>query len=252
MPVSGRGIAVVLLHAFPVDGRMWQPQAEALSDTWRVMVPDLRGFGAGYAQLGGLKEIPINLAADDLAHFLDERGIAKAVVGGISRGAYVAMAFARRYPERLRALMLFDSRATPADETEQRIWAQMAERLDREGIGFLPDTMQSRLLGPTAQREQPELITRVRDIIMTQRADGVAAAARGMATRPDARPGLSGIQTPVLALAGAEDAAFAGTKAIADAVPGARFVEIPGAGHLTNLEKPGLVTSFIRGFLETL
>jgi pimeloyl-ACP methyl ester carboxylesterase len=241
-----------LLHAFPLDGRMWKPQVEALSDTWRVFAPDLRGFGAGYAQLGGLKEIPIDLAADDLAHFLDERGIAKAVVGGISRGAYVAMAFARRYPEKLQGLLLFDSRATPADETEQRNWAQMAERLESEGIGFLPDTMQSRLLGPTAQREQPELITRVRDIIMTQRADGVAAAARGMATRPDARPGLSRIHVPVLTLAGIEDAAFESTKALGDAIPGAAFVEIPGAGHLTNLEKPGLVTVAIRTFLQNL
>jgi pimeloyl-ACP methyl ester carboxylesterase len=243
---------LVLLHAFPLDGRMWMPQAEALANTRQVIVPDMRGFGAGYAHLGGLREIPIDLAADDLAQSLDERGIGKAVVAGISRGAYVAMAFARRHAGRLAGLILLDSRATPADENERQHWGQTVERLETEGIGFLPEVMQNRLLGPTALAGRPELAVRVREIISSQKADGVAAAARGMATRPDARPGLSQIRVPVLAMAGTEDAAFASTKAMADGIPGARFIEIPATGHLTNLERPELVTLAIRRFLENL
>jgi pimeloyl-ACP methyl ester carboxylesterase len=228
---------------------MWSPQLESLPDSW---APDLRGFGSAAGEAAGLREIPIDLAADDLAEFLDQRGIDRAVVGGISRGAYVAMAFARRHPQRLRGLMLFDSRATPADESEQRYWAEMSERLETEGIGFLPDIMQARLLGPTALAARPELAAHVREIILSQNPGAVAAAARGMATRPDARPELAAIRVPVLALAGTEDAAFASTQAIAEAIDGATFVRIPATGHLTNLEQPELVTNAIRNFLQPL
>ena len=96
---------VILLHAFPLDSRMWQQQVDALSGKFTVIAPDLCGFGTAYAELGGLQEIPIDLAAEGVVKLLDEKGFAKACIGGISRGGYIAMSLARRYPDRLAGLI---------------------------------------------------------------------------------------------------------------------------------------------------
>ncbi len=250
--VLGKGRPLVVLHAFPLDGRLWMNQARALSDDYQAIVPDMRGFGAAAHQLGALDEIPIDLVADDIAALLDEKGIHKAVVGGISRGGYVALAFARRHPARLEALMLLDTRATPADGVEQQNWSETVDRLRREGIGFLPDQMKDRLFGATTLATKPQLFEDVRRMILDQDPKCVAAAARGMANRPDARQALPHIHVPVLTLAGVEDKAFADTRAISDAIPEARFVAIEGAGHLSMLEQSGVVTETIRQFLAGL
>ncbi len=239
----------VLLHAFPLDGRIWKQQALDLSDRFEIIVPDLRGFGTAYPQLGSLQELPIDTAAEDVVQLLDERGVAQAVIGGISRGGYIALSFARRYPKRLRGLMLFDTRATPADDKEKQTHFQMAERLTEEGIGFVPEQMKQRLFGPTALNERPDLVKQVSDIILSQHPDAVRAAAIGMANRPDARPGLAHISVPVLAVAGTEDGAFEDTRAIASAIPGAEFVQVDRAGHLCIMEQPGFVTETMRRFL---
>jgi 3-oxoadipate enol-lactonase len=249
--VRGEGIPLVLLHAFPVDGWTWENQVQALSDRYQVIVPDLRGFGRAADLAEEFQEISINLAADDVARTLDDLDIASAVIGGISRGGYIAMAFARRYASRLRGLMLFDTRATPETEQGKKNWEEMAERLEREGAGFLPEKMRDRLFGKSTLSSRPEIVRKVEEIILSQKPRAVAAAARGMSTRDDARPGLADIRVPVICLAGMEDGAFEETRAIADAIPGAQFVEIPRAGHLPILEQPDLTNAAIRDFLAS-
>jgi len=242
--------AVVLLHAFPLDARMWKHQVDLLGNDYELIAPDLRGFGRNAAQASGLDVISIEQAADDVANLLDREGIEKAVVGGISRGGYIAMAFARRHPRKLAGLMLFDTRATPADDNERRFWLGVAERLRAEGIAFLPDALRDRLFGPTALHSRRSLVAEVESWILSQNPNAVAAAAMGMPGRADFRASLSQIQAPALALAGTEDSAFASTKEIAEVIPGAEFVEIPAAGHLTPLEDPGRVSQAIRRFLD--
>ncbi len=247
--ILGQGMPVVLLHAFPVDGRIWLEQARALSDEFQVIVPDQRGFGKARHLADGLYEISVDQAADDVAQLLTELNIDKAFVGGISRGGYVSLAFARRHAERLLGLMLFDTRATPADEKERQSYEAMTNRLATEGIGFVPELMKPRIFGPTALAKRPELVQQVNEMILDQDPQCVAAAARGMVSRPDARPILPSLTIPVLAVAGTEDGAYDGTKAIAEAIPNAQFVEIPEAGHFCNLERPELVTATLRAFL---
>jgi pimeloyl-ACP methyl ester carboxylesterase len=247
--ILGPGLPVLLLHAFPVDGRMWLEQTRALSDEFQVIVPDQRGFGNPRHLAEGLDEISIDQAADDIAQLLTELNIDKAFIGGISRGGYVSLAFARRHPERLLGLMLFDTRATPADEKERQNYEGMTNRLATEGMGFVPELMKPRLFGPTALAQRPKLIQQVEEMILDQDPQSVAAAARGMMTRPDARPALPSLTIPVIAVAGTEDGAYNDTKAIAEAIPNAKFVEIPQAGHLCNLERPELVTATMRAFL---
>jgi pimeloyl-ACP methyl ester carboxylesterase len=250
--VFGEGPPVVLLHAFPLDGRIWLSHATALSTGYQVLVPDVRGFGKAYGQLAGLTELSIDGAADDLAQLLDERGIPQAVIGGISRGGYVALAFARKYPERTRALMLFDTRANPADEKERQTYADLAKRLADEGISAAVDVMKSRLFAPGTIAANPDLIDQANVIIASQQPDAVAAGAMGMVNRLDARPDLARIEVPVLAMAGVHDAAFENTRAIAEAIPGATFIAVPDAGHLCTLEQPDFVIAAMRRFLDSL
>ncbi len=247
--ILGEGLPIILLHAFPVDGRMWLDQARALSDQFQVIVPDQRGFGKARHLAEGLHEISIDQAADDIAELLTELNIDKAFIGGISRGGYTSLAFARRHPERLLGLLLFDTRATPADEKERQNYEAMCMRLATEGMGFVPESMKHRIFGPTALAQRHELIRQVEEMILDQDPPAVAAAARGMINRPDARSSLPSLTIPVLAVAGAEDGAYNATKAIAEAIPNARFVEIPQAGHLCNLERPDVVTATLRAFL---
>jgi pimeloyl-ACP methyl ester carboxylesterase len=241
-------VTLVLLHAYPLDSRFWKPQIDALANGFEILAPDLLGFGAAAA---GPDEIPIDLAADAVIRLLDQHHVEKAAIAGCSRGGYIALSIARRYPERVCSLILMDTRATPADPQEKQQWTQTIDRLNREGIGVLPEIMLPRLLSKHALENRPDLVARLTEIILSQQPAAAAAAARGMANRPDQTPALKDIQIPTIAIAGVHDAAFESTKAIAAAVPGAKFLEIPNAGHVCNLEQPELVNQAIRTFLST-
>jgi 3-oxoadipate enol-lactonase len=212
---------------------MWGPQK-----TFNPITPDVLGIG------------PINDAADHVARILDERGVDRAVIGGLSRGGCIALAFARRYPERVRALVLCDTTAGVDNEQAKRGRYQMADRLSREGVGFVPDIMLPRLLGDTSFRDRCELVEEVRTWILAQDPGAIAAAAIGMAEREDSRPTLSSIKVPVLAIAGQQDNAHETTRAIAEGVRNGQFVSIPRAGHLSNLEQPEKFNTALQQFLQ--
>jgi len=224
---------LVLLHAFPVDSRMWRPQR-----AFNALTPEIMGISS------------IADSADHVLRLLDQTGARQAVIGGLSRGGYIALSFALRYPDRVSALLLCDTNAGVDDEQTRRGRYQMAERIRQEGIGFLPDVMLPRLLGETSFRERNQLVGEVRSWILEQDPGAVSAAAVGMAERADSRPMLNNIKVPVLALAGQQDAAHEATRAIAEGVPNGRFVSIPRAGHLSNLEQPDNFNAAIREFLQ--
>src|SRR6266511_2140581 len=163
--VYGEGTPVVLLHAFPLDSRMWLPQVEALGG-YQAIVPDLRGFGA--AREAAVEVTSMDLLADDIAELLDERELERAVLCGLSMGGYVALAFARRHPERLGGLVLCDTRAGADSDDARAARLAMAERVLAEGVGFLPGAMVPRLLGKTTREQQPELAERVTETILDQ------------------------------------------------------------------------------------
>ena len=250
--VIGEGLPVILLHAFPLDGRIWMPVATGLSDRYQLIVPDLRGFGNASHQLESLTEIAIDLVAEDIAALMDAREIDRAVIGGVSRGGYVALAFARKYPERIAGLMLLDTRANPADDKEHQTYSEMIERIGKEGIAFVPQMMRPRFFGAATLQSNPALVNNVDNMILSQSPEAIVAAARGMLSRSDARPLLSQIQAPTLAIAGVEDGALANTKAIAEGIGGARFVPIAEAGHLPILEQPEAVIAAINEFLAAI
>lgn len=168
---------LVLLHAFPLSAAMWQAQLDGLPG--RVLAPDLRGFGAAALPADAPS---LDLVADDLARLLDAERIDRAVVGGLSMGGYVTMAFARRHPERLAGLLLADTKASadaePARANRERIAAAV---LARDSVRLLAEEkMESTLLGPAASAE---LVARVRAMIAEAAPGAVAWAQRAMAAR---------------------------------------------------------------------
>ena len=234
--------AVLLVHAFPLDHRIWDAQIEALSASFRVLAPDLRGFGQSEVT-GGRVGMP--QFADDLAALLDALGIAAPVaLAGLSLGGYVALAFWQAYAHRLRALVLCDTRAA-ADPPEVAAGrSAAADRVLAEGAEFLAQSMLPRLLSPQTIQRRPEIVESIRGNILSHDPRGIAAAARGMAVRPDMTASLGRIRCPTLVLVGREDGVSppGEMRAIAAAIPAARFVEIAGAGHLTAVEQPDRVS----------
>jgi pimeloyl-ACP methyl ester carboxylesterase len=248
----GAGPPVVLLHAFPLARAMWRPQAEALQDAYRVIAPDLRGFGGSAAFTGAPS---VEQMADDVAALLTDLQVREPVaLGGLSMGGYVALAFARRHPGRLRALVLADTKAE-ADDAEGRANRDRMIAFARDNPArALIDQMLPRLVSPETAARRPEVLEEVRATASGQAGAGIAAALVALRDRPDARPSLAAITVPTLVLVGSDDALTppARAEALAAAIPGARLVTIPGAGHLSNLEQPGHFNAAVHSFLQAL
>ena len=249
---SGRGPAVVLLHAFPLNATMWMPQREALSATHRVITPDQRGFGG--TQLGH-DEPSLDEVADDVAAMLDARKVDRVVLGGLSMGGYVAMAFWRRHRDRVAALILADTKLS-ADSAEaaanrERIAAEVIEAGSSKQ---LVEELLPKLVGDTTRMRRALVLGRVKALVETAPPYAVAWAQRAMAKRPDSTDALAGVDVPTLLIVGEEDALSppADAEAMAKTIPGATLVTIPGAGHLTAMEAPEEFNTAVTDFLATL
>ena len=249
---QGHGTPLLLVHGFPLDHTMWQWQIDDLAKDYRVIAPDLRGFGRSPAASG---EVAMEQFADDLAVLLDVLGVTEPVVFcGLSLGGYIAWQFWRRHRARLAALILCDTRALadPPEVAQGRL--ATAERVLAEGVSLLPETMLQRLFAPVTFTQQPELIAATRRVMLKTPAAGAAAALRGMARRPDFTSQLGEINVPTLVVCGERDAivTVSEMRVIAACIAGAQFVEIPDAGHLAPLEKPASVNAAIRAFLAAV
>ncbi|MCC6387779.1 MAG: alpha/beta fold hydrolase [Dehalococcoidia bacterium] len=235
---------VLLLHAFPLDHTMWEPQAEAFRGACTVVAPDFPGFGESPAPA-----LPptIDSAAGAAAEAMTRAGIDRAVVCGLSMGGYVALAFLRRYPARVRGLVLANTRADADDEAARERRAALAARLRSEG-NILAENPPP-LLGEAAP---PALLARVKGIIARQAPESIARAAEAMAARPNALGDLPNISVPTLVITSAGDTLIppAVTQSTLAGIPGARFEIIPGAGHLSNLEAPEAFNALLRDHIR--
>lgn len=250
---AGPGPLVVLLHGFPLDRTMWEFQIGSIGSTYRVLTPDLRGHGRSVAPAG---TYTIDAMADDVIETLDSLELtAPLVLGGLSMGGYVALSIAARYPERLRALMLMDTKATADTPDAARVREDLAREVERgNSVQPVVQAMLPRLFAPGNRTRRADRLTRLGEQMMRTPALGVIGALRGLALRPDRTADLARITCPTLALVGAEDAITppADMKAIASKVPNARYVEVPEAGHLAPLENPTAVDAAILDFLKSL
>lgn len=239
---------LVLLHAFPLSSAMWRPQVEGLKGDVRILTPDLPGFGG----VPPLDSSSVDGMAEAVVRYLDAEGVTEPVaLGGLSMGGYVALAFARKYPERLRALILADTRAEPDDDAGKANRDTMiAFAGDHTAVDVI-EKMLPKLVGEETKARRPEVVAEVRQIASGQSTAGIIAALKALRDRPDAGPGLANIAVPTLVIVGAEDALTppAMAQRLARDIRGAQLVTIAGAGHLSNLEKPAEFTDAVRRFV---
>jgi pimeloyl-ACP methyl ester carboxylesterase len=252
----GGGTPLVLLHAYPLSSAMWLAQREGLAARFRVITPDLRGFGGSPL---GTDEPSIDAMADDVAALLDTLGISRAIVGGLSMGGYVTLAFCRRHPDRVLGAVLADTKATADADGAREARIGMAERLEaEENVSVLVDDLLPRLVGPTTMRQRALVYGRVRGLVQSTPPLAAAWAQRAMAARLDSTGALAEFRTPTLVLHGAEDMIITedDARAMAGALPNAELIMIPGSGHLTAVEQPQLfndaVTEFGAALTRTL
>jgi pimeloyl-ACP methyl ester carboxylesterase len=242
---------VVLLHGFPLSRKMWVDQLAFLRPTHRVIAPDLRGHGDSPAPEGIYS---MDQMADDVVGLLDGLGVTEPIVlGGLSMGGYVALSLVVRYPQRVRGLILLDTRAAADTPEAARTREETARTVLREGsAGSIIETMVPRLFGKTTLERHPEKIEPMLAVMERTSAQGVAGALRGMAIRPDRRSDLPKIPQPTLVLVGADDVISppAEAREIAAALPEAKLEVIPAAGHLAPYENPAAANAAIRRFLE--
>lgn len=247
----GQGPAILLVHGFPLNHAIWVPQARTLAANHCVILPDLRGHGRSEAPLG---PYTMDLLADDLSALLDRLQVGEVILGGLSLGGYVAFAFYRKFAERVRALILADTRAS-ADAPEGRERREASARLaEAKGASPIAAQMLPLVLGAATRERNSTLAGRVQRMMERTSPIGIAGAQRGMALRLDATPLLPRITVPTLALVGEEDVITppAEMEKMTAAIPGARLVRIPRAGHISPLENPRAVNRALREFLGKL
>lgn len=224
---------ILLLHAWPLDARMWQPQLAALPNDVRVVAPNLPGFG-GSEPAGAV--MTMRTAAERTLSELDRAGIDRALVCGLSMGGYVAFELWRRSQDRVLGLVLANTRAVADSPDAADSRRALAERLRAEGNVLADDPP------PLLAEDAPaELFGRVRAWIADQTPEAIAAAALGMAERPDSTPDLATIDVPTLVITSTGDRLIPPdvSSAMAVGIPGAELHVLDGAGHLSNLEAPG-------------
>ncbi len=247
---AGTGLPVVLLHAFPLSSAMWLAQREGLSRSCRVITPDLRGFGGSRL---GEDDPSIDLMADDVAALLDAEGVDRAVVGGLSMGGYVTMAFCRRHPDRVLGVILADTKATPDPPAARENRERIARAALDGGSDVLVREVLPTLVGPTTKERRAMVFGRVKGLVQAAPPAAVAWAQRAMAARPDSLPTLAALKAPALVLVGEEDelAPRGDAEAMAQAAPEGRLEVIPKAGHLSAVEQPEAFNAAVTAFLSS-
>lgn len=244
---AGSGHAVLFVHGFPLHAGIWRRQLEDLPPLCRWIAPDLRGFGRS-ASLEPARSL--DAFAEDLAGLLDHLAIESATVCGLSMGGYIAFALLRRQPERVRALVLCDTRAEADDEATRRGRLRSAQRARKEGTAWLASEMLPKLLAE-GSRDAP-IAAEVVAMVDSAPPEVVARAQEAMAERPDSRDLLGSADVPCIVVTGEHDAITPPEvgRSMAAAMPRARFVMLPGAGHLSPLERPEAFNHVLLDFLH--
>lgn len=242
---------ILLIHGFPLDHTLWDPNIAVLSAEAEVMAPDVRGFGGNKS---AEMSLTMEAAADDLLRQLDSRGVQSVVPCGLSMGGYIAMAMLERAPARIAGLILCNTRSA-ADTQEAKLGRETtAQDAMSKGMAVIARAMVPKVLGKTTLSEQPALAARIEAMMAGQDPAGVAAASRGMALRPDRTELLRRFTKPALVITGDEDGLMPlpTSSMMVDALPKGELVIIEGAGHLSNVERPEQFNETVSRFLQNL
>jgi 3-oxoadipate enol-lactonase len=246
----GTGTPVLFAHAFPLNRTMWAPNVSALVERCRCVAPDLRGCGDSSV----VPPYSMEQYADDLAQLLDVLRIDKVVLVGCSMGGYVSFAFWRRHRDRVRALVLADTRAGADSEEIATRRRQLIELARSEGSSAVANAQIASIVGKTTREKQPDVYDAVHRMMAQAPAEGIVGALEAMMLRPDSTPLLATIDVPTLIVVGEEDVPtpVKEARAMHDRISGSTLEIIANAGHLSNMERPAAFNHVLTEFLVAL
>ena len=246
----GAGLPIVFIHAFPLNRTMWAPQVSALVERCRCIAVDLRGFG----ETALAEPVSLDQYADDVVAVMDKLGVERAIVAGCSMGGYTAFALWRRHPERVRALVLADTKATADTDEARAKRVALIETARTQGSTAVANLQIASLIGKTAREKQPDTYDAVHRMIAQTKPEAIVAALEAMMHRPDSTPTLATITVPTLVIVGDEDVPtpVKDARAMHQGIPGSRLEIVAGAGHLANLERPAAFNHLMTEFVGAL
>ena len=246
--ITGSGPDVILLHPFPLHHQFWDAVLDQLATRYRVFLPDLRAHGDSEAGEG---PVTMQKLADDLDRLCREFDVTRAIFVGASIGGYAMFEFWRRHRERVRALVLANTRAG-AETTEGRnVRLATADKVLNEGTaGFVEDLL-TKLFSNATLTSRPDIVDVARAMAKKMSPADVAAVQRGMADRPDSIPTLEAINVPTLVIAGEDDSVpLAELELMHQHIPGSQLRVIAKAGHYAALERPAAFGRLLRTFCD--
>lgn len=244
--------ALILLHAFPLSAKMWQPQIDSLTrENLRLILPDLRGFGANnyFADIFTMEDV-----ANDVAEMMNDLRIERALIGGLSMGGYVSFNLFRLYREKFAALLLFDTNFAADSEEKRQARFDLIQDVEQNGSSALVEKMLPNLICEFTKNHKPELVEKIISMFMEADTKAVVAALRGMAARRDHSHILSEISVPTLLIFGEEDKItnLETAEKMKKEISNAALVKIPNAGHYSNLEQPELFNDALVSFIKSV
>lgn len=244
---AAQGSPLVLLHGFPLDSRVWAKQREGLADRFRVITPDLRGFGKSTSA----DRFSMESLADDVHALLEAIGALPAVLGGLSMGGYVALEYARKYPADLKGLILVDTKAEGDTAEGKEGRNKMIELVRAQGSSAVAEQMMPKMLAPETPATRPQVARELRSIMENCPALTIEHALVAMRDRIDHTANLPSIAVPTLMIVGAEDAITPPkvAQAMQSAIPRSQLAVIPDAGHMAVMEQPEQVNRTIANFV---
>jgi len=249
---NGGGPVLLLIHGFPLCRRMWHPQIKALvSAGFRVITPDLRGFGESDTPDGPYS---MDLFADDMVALLDHLGIEAAVVGGMSMGGYILFSLLERYRARVKGACFITTRANADDEAGKERRLALARDVLKFGPQMAAEAFVQLLFAEESLVERPKLVGEVYGWMTANDSRGIAGGLLAMRERKDYTSLLTGFTLPALAIGAEGDKAAPpdNARTIAAGIPGCRLAIIPYAGHMANIENPGAFNTALIDFLRSL
>ena len=246
---AGDGPPIVFLHGFPLNRKLWSPQLRALAGFGRCLAPDARGFGQSEVS----PPYTMDQYADDVIALLDSLVVReRAIFVGISMGGYVALALWRRHRQRVRALVLSDTRATADTEEAREKRREVTRTAKGRGSGAIAELLLPGLIGKTTRQRNPTIAAEIRAMITSAPVAGIVGASEAMMARPDSTALLSTIDVPTLVIVGKEDVVTPPeeAEALCAAIPDSEMQIIPKAGHSPCIERPAAFNHTMGEFLS--
>jgi 3-oxoadipate enol-lactonase len=241
--------AIIFIHGFPFDHTMWREQVSLCESSFRVITYDQRGHGKSGAGDG---QYVFEFFIDDLLALLDHLRISKTILCGLSMGGYTALRAYERAPERIKGLILCDTRSEPDSNEAKLKRAAHLRTLQKDGTAAFAEGFLKAIFAPSSFKDQLGVVDQIRQTILNNPSLGIKGTLIALATRTDTTPVLATIRSPTLILVGDQDAVTppSEAKAMQERINGSQLIVIPGAGHMSNMENPSAFNHALLGFLS--